>query len=272
MSSPAALQLAKGDTLVVNAGRNAMEQGATTKHALIAYLDAGVRIYSRSDLHAKVLVLGDTAIIGSANLSLRASTGRSIEAAIVTTTKRTVQQAIEFIEELVDELRPLTRRDVLALPDAKPRTVGGGGLGSEVVDDPAVLWAYWSRDVEFTADEEEVAAEAKRMFKGRGKWTLIVDEEDAAIEGELVMPVWREDDDVMFGPPARVLGRRDDREVHVLVLQDLDGCVALRPDKAHERARAQLPRSVRALRAGDPDVRLSGTELGDLLRLFEPPR
>ena len=271
VSTSDALRLGRGDVLVVNAGDTSMSQGATTKRALLAYLDAGVRLFNRPDLHAKVYVFGGTAIVGSANASVRASSGRSVEAALVTTNKRSLEEAIGFIDDLIEDLRPLTRRDIAALPDAAPSAATGRPRGPELVDDPKVLWAYWSKDVEHTDRQLRVVADARRRFRGRGKWTVTVEAsaDDPTQAGDLVLPVWSEDGDTMFGPPALVLGRHDDPEVCVLVVQDLDGCEALTTADEHQRARAQLPRAVRDLRAGSADVEISGMALEQLLGLFD---
>jgi hypothetical protein len=50
-----------------------MRHGATSKEALRRYVCAGVRVFSKADLHTKVYVFGDVAVVGSANLFERAA-------------------------------------------------------------------------------------------------------------------------------------------------------------------------------------------------------
>jgi len=53
-------------------------------------------------LHAKVFVSGDTAIIGSANVSRRAHSGAVAEAAVRTNKRNIVNQARAFIDDLIE--------------------------------------------------------------------------------------------------------------------------------------------------------------------------
>jgi hypothetical protein len=63
------LRLRKGSQLVVDASENAVKSGLTCPDDLIALLKRGVRIFSIANLHAKVYVFGNAALIGSANAS-----------------------------------------------------------------------------------------------------------------------------------------------------------------------------------------------------------
>lgn len=96
------LPLGRGDRLVADCRPATASSGVTDPAALRAYLNAGVDVYRWRWLHAKVYVLGDVAVIGSANAS-DSSRGRLDEAAVLLTAKSDVRAAREFVEELCRE-------------------------------------------------------------------------------------------------------------------------------------------------------------------------
>src|ERR1700723_260200 len=59
----------KSDVLIVDASDNAIACGETDARLLRKLVNKGVRLYNCADLHAKVLVVGESAIIGSGNMS-----------------------------------------------------------------------------------------------------------------------------------------------------------------------------------------------------------
>ena len=132
-----------------------------------------------------------------------------------------------------------------------------------------MLWAYWSVDHYLDDYGEAVTRSAKKLFQCRGKWTVVVELDELAVQGDLVLPVWTDADNVVvFGPPARVLGRHSEANLAVLIVQDCDEYEALDGHDGHQRRRAQLRRDVRNLRNGDDDVCVEGEELSVLLALF----
>ncbi|MCT2282053.1 phospholipase D-like domain-containing protein [Micromonospora chalcea] len=102
--APGILTLQDGDVVVINGSDNAVASGATDPRAVEQWLKAGVRVVNHPWLHAKVYVAGRTAIIGSANVSERARTGRIVEAAIKTTDSETVAEVREFIDDLIQNM------------------------------------------------------------------------------------------------------------------------------------------------------------------------
>src|SRR5437879_954134 len=63
------LALRAGDILVTKFDEAAIRQGLVSPHAIVAFIQRGVNVYSVSNLHAKVFVFGRRAIVGSANVS-----------------------------------------------------------------------------------------------------------------------------------------------------------------------------------------------------------
>lgn len=100
------LTLRPNSWLVVNASRAAIQSGQTHPATLLKLVQRGVRVYSVSDLHAKVFVFGKRAFVGSANVS-RSSSQSMIEAMVVTTERGAVTEARDFVSGLCkEELSP----------------------------------------------------------------------------------------------------------------------------------------------------------------------
>ncbi len=76
-----------------------MRSGATNPTPLLKLLKAGVRIYRRDHLHAKVYLFDRTLIVGSANVSQSSAT-RRVEACLMTTEASTRKRAMQFIDSL----------------------------------------------------------------------------------------------------------------------------------------------------------------------------
>jgi hypothetical protein len=118
------LPLAKGSRLVVDASERSVSSGQTCPADLITLVKRGVAVYSVSNLHAKVFVLGKAAYIGSANVSSRSSS-QLVEALIRTTEVRSVRAARQFVNShCLHELTP-TVLGRLAKLYRPPRLPGG---------------------------------------------------------------------------------------------------------------------------------------------------
>jgi hypothetical protein len=92
----------KGDLLIVDASDGRIKCGDTSAEALASIFKKKTAVFSLPNLHAKVFVFDNTAIIGSANVS-RNSTQNLIEAAVVTEDRATVSQASALIESLKEK-------------------------------------------------------------------------------------------------------------------------------------------------------------------------
>jgi hypothetical protein len=107
-----------GDKLVCDASDGAISQGHTSVSVLSRFFRKGAEIFSCPGLHAKLLVLGNTAIVGSANLS-QSSANDLIEAAVVTDQPSTLAQVGRFIEALIEGSQPVDKtflRRIGAIP------------------------------------------------------------------------------------------------------------------------------------------------------------
>lgn len=106
VSSDAIVAFGAGDTLIADATDEAIGAGLTRARVLKDAIDRGATIYSCPDLHAKVMVLGNTAIIGSCNLSSN-SANVLAEAAWVTDDPPAVSAARAFVRGLVAQSEPV---------------------------------------------------------------------------------------------------------------------------------------------------------------------
>lgn len=128
VSSDDGLAFRNGDTLIVNASDEAIRTGQTSAAVLRAAFDRRALLFSNPNLHAKVLIIGDRVIVGSANLS-RSSRDHLHEVAIITDDPEMAGGATQFIEQLE---RESTRIDaafierILAIPVSRRRGIDTG--------------------------------------------------------------------------------------------------------------------------------------------------
>lgn len=119
------VKFGEGDVLVVDATRKAITSGETTAQVLLDAHDAGAQIYNCPALHAKLLVIDDTAIIGSGNMS--GNSPNLHECAVLTDQSSVVGQARTYIQQLRERSRLLSRRELVTL--TKLPVVRRGGRG-----------------------------------------------------------------------------------------------------------------------------------------------
>lgn len=120
--------LRKADVLVVDASEYAITNGETDAPLLRKLLKKGVRLYSCADLHAKVLLMDNTAVVSSANMS-RASAITKVEAGLISDQPSIVAAVASLIEQLVQQSRELGAKDINRLCKIKVNRRGGRQLG-----------------------------------------------------------------------------------------------------------------------------------------------
>lgn len=96
------LPLRKGDRLVVDMSLATVKTGGTDPREIEKLFKKGVEIFSRRNLHAKIILLDNNVIVGSANVSKR-SYDVLDEAAILTTDPLVIKRTQEFIDRLCTE-------------------------------------------------------------------------------------------------------------------------------------------------------------------------
>ena len=113
-----AIRFGEGDTLIVDASEQAVACGQTSALLLKHAYQNGAKIYSLAGLHAKVLLLDDVAVIGSANLS-SSSANELVEAAILTDHPAAVATTRAFIEAVMKKAAPVDGKDLVRLGSIK---------------------------------------------------------------------------------------------------------------------------------------------------------
>lgn len=114
-----------GDVLLLDASPRAIASGETDGRLLRVLHKKGVSLFHCPDLHAKVLLLGDVAVIGSGNMS-NASAHDLIEAAVLTDNSASVSAVASLIEQLVQQSDALTLGDIERLCRIEVVRRGGG--------------------------------------------------------------------------------------------------------------------------------------------------
>lgn len=95
-----------GDILVCDASDQAIESGETSAAVLAHFFKAGAKIYPCRGLHAKTLIIGRVAIIGSCNLS-ESSAEILRELAVFSMDASIRSQALAFVYGLAKQSQPL---------------------------------------------------------------------------------------------------------------------------------------------------------------------
>jgi len=120
----------KGDVLVVNASAGAIANGETDARLLRTLQRKHVRLYHCADLHAKVMLLDDAAVISSGNMS-SSSVDSLVEAGVLTDHASTVAGVASFIEQLIHQSAPLDGKHIDRLCQIKVVRSGGRGRATE---------------------------------------------------------------------------------------------------------------------------------------------
>lgn len=94
------LSFEDGDVLICDASDHAIKTGETDAATPKRFLNDGAELYSCQNLHAKILISGDSVVIGSANLST-SSENYLLEASLITTRSQIRSQASAFIHNLI---------------------------------------------------------------------------------------------------------------------------------------------------------------------------
>jgi hypothetical protein len=163
------LPLRAGSTLIVDLSPRAVRSGQTKPSELGKLARLGVDVYSVENLHAKVFVVGGTAIVGSTNVSTSSAT-RLIEAALQTSEQRVVSACRNFVLSLRGETvtpQHLKRLQKLYRP---PKFGTGGNLSGKrhkPVPHHAPLWIVPLRIVDL--DDEDRQAEERSIVKAKSQ-------------------------------------------------------------------------------------------------------
>jgi len=206
--------MVENSVLVVNMGKDAVERGLTSPYAVEKFLKNGVRVYTKDNLHAKVVVLGDRAIVGSMNAS-RNSASVLTEAAIETTEAKAVRACRRFVLSLCgDPVNPdyIQKMKELYRPPksevkAKEQHVG--------ISNHGCVWAVRVEHLEY--DREDRMAQSRGMPIAESELSsehrFEIDEFcftgarflNSVARADLVLQICSKDGDLELYPPSRVI-------------------------------------------------------------------
>jgi phosphatidylserine/phosphatidylglycerophosphate/cardiolipin synthase-like enzyme len=105
------LDLSRGDVLVCDASELSVKTAQTNPKVLLSYLRKGVSVWSHPGLHAKAIVRGRVAVVGSANSSGASADGYLSELVAILRSRPAVtgiRQRIELLARRSVALDPVT--------------------------------------------------------------------------------------------------------------------------------------------------------------------
>ncbi len=94
--------LKRGDRLVIDMSLATVKVGGTNPFEIEKLIKRGIQVFTRSNLHAKIVVTDKTVLVGSANVS-KNSHDYLDEAAILTNDTITIQRARDFLNHICIE-------------------------------------------------------------------------------------------------------------------------------------------------------------------------
>jgi hypothetical protein len=157
------LGLGNGDVLVVALSEANARNGSVSPKALLRLMRRGVSVFVEESLHAKVYVLGDAVVIGSANISDNSITVLR-EAAILTHDPRLVGDARDWVRSLCNApATPEWLEHCAKLYRPPQRATGRRAAGSV----PGRVWLVGVVPMDFPAEEEEARAEGEAQAAAR---------------------------------------------------------------------------------------------------------
>jgi hypothetical protein len=163
------LDLERGDLLVCDASEISVKAGRTDPKVLLKYLRKGVSVWSHPGLHAKAIVRGRLAIVGSANSSNSSADGTLSELVAILRRRPAVagvRERIEILARRSTMLDPVTlgRLAPLFNPGSEWRPIRRRGRRKRT-QDKVRAWCIGTRLVYEHSDLEE----ARRRGKPRAQ-------------------------------------------------------------------------------------------------------
>lgn len=214
------LPLRKGDLLVTDASDASIAGGRTSAATLQQYFKAGVNLFSLPALHAKILVLDDWAVVGSANASQH-SASVYFEAAVVADRPDVVGQTDTLIQAFAESATPIDKafvERVLKIPVVRVQSQFEGRARKPRIE-AATQQRFWfvslRGEASYPGDEdtiEEVAAQIQKKVKSTSGvadwfwWSGNARFPTQAREGDVVVECWRPKAKVATSRSVRVYG------------------------------------------------------------------
>jgi hypothetical protein len=152
------LPLRRGDVLVVDLSEQAVKTGQTDPNEVEKYLKKGVKVYSQSNLHAKLYVFDKTIIVSSANLSTH-SLINLIEVGMLSKNKKILVKAKKFINCLIADKKLVSQNEIKRLKKLyrKPKIKDGEKIRN--------FWISAIDEADFSDEEEKIFKELENRSK-----------------------------------------------------------------------------------------------------------
>jgi hypothetical protein len=195
------IKFGAGDVLIADASDHAISSGDTSAAVLARAARRGAELFSLPNLHAKIMLLGGAAVIGSANVSESSATSM-IEAALVTDDPSAVGMATALIVRLKEQAQPIDEAFLLRISAIKvKRRAWRRGRAKKVRVDPHQSWIIRvyeeNRDrpdeAEGIAAGQNVAAKRLTRKNSEPSWIRWIGNSrfrTEAKEGDTVIQVW----------------------------------------------------------------------------------
>ncbi len=209
------LPLRAGSTLVVDASEAAVRSGQTDPRELESLHNAGVDVFSVGNLHAKVFVFGNVAIVGSTNVSNRSAT-QLVEAALETSVPGVVKTARNFVKAIATEPLGPEHIERLIKIYKPPKFLSRGPKQKKrrrVIPMHAPIRIVKLDRIRYSGAEKTAKNEGEQIARRELKARFWLDDYCSGAghpkDGELVLQVVTERRGVvMVSPPGRVLHRQ----------------------------------------------------------------
>jgi hypothetical protein len=215
----------EGDTLVCDASDQAVKSGETDAKTIKRFFKDGARLFSCSNLHAKLLICNDLAIIGSANLSHSAE-NHLIEAVLVSTRSTIRSQVNALIHNIITGSTPIDRIFILhicSLPVDK-RFRSFGPRKKKIIEEMGNrYWIINSHPLNRVRKEEEELIEqgeeeARELAEDSGndiEWIRFTGKSrfrDLAKPGDTIIRIFKSNNRSTVSQPLPILVRQDHKK------------------------------------------------------------
>lgn len=213
------LPLKKGDRLVVDMSISTVIAGATNPNEVKKLIKRGVHVFTRRNLHAKIVVTDKEVLTGSANVS-KNSRDNLDEAAILTDNKIALQRARKFIDQICTEpVLPEYLKE--CIKSYKPPRINGQRVGTKGIIRRAkhaklrivALMDYANFPESEIEDYEKSENKAEKLIKDKGqsnlesfRWSHKPKMADELEQGDwIIQCVKHEDKSITVYPPAQLI-------------------------------------------------------------------
>lgn len=215
------LKLREGSLLVVKFDRETIGSGQVDPREVVKAIKRGVEVHSCSNLHAKVYVFGNTAVVGSSNVS-RHSENNLLEACVETTEREVISNAKKFVCSLLGDKVGLEYAEKMIpfyRPPLRSRQQGARIKGKKKTPSHSDLWLVslvqrgW-QDVDYEQEEKGRPTAEKAMMNPRSseledfQWSGGKILERYKVGQRVIQCTRADGNKVLVSPPSRIVSIR----------------------------------------------------------------